>query len=223
MRKITIFFVLVTASLLCHAIIIIPIPNLAFPGALGKIRDALEKSSDTKALATVGEEKVFGSRYWVWGNVSGKMTQADADDQAMKKCMAGLQTAKSQTVGGQPLYNFGTNTCELYKFLNPSLNLPDPVQPTQAPVAASTPEVERNPTPASVPKSADAQDTVPAPKVQPPPLAVTTGTNTVQQSSTTKSGSDIVQKMRDLDALYKQNLINQSEYEAKKKQLLDSM
>ena len=51
---------LLVASSYASAIIIIPIPNLAFPDVIGKTRDALEKSTDTKALATVGEDKLFG-------------------------------------------------------------------------------------------------------------------------------------------------------------------
>src|SRR4051812_5755152 len=78
----------------CHAIIIIPIPNLGFPPAISKTRDALEKSTDTKALATAGEDKVFGGRYWVWGQSAGKMTQADADAQAIRQCDANLANAK---------------------------------------------------------------------------------------------------------------------------------
>ena len=41
--------------------------------------------------------------------------------------------------------------------------------------------------------------------------------------ATSRGAGDIVQKMKDLDALYKQNLITQEEYERKKKQLLDAL
>jgi hypothetical protein len=212
--------VLLTGLFITHesqAIIIIPIPNLAFPAPLGKIRDALEKSSDTKALATVGEDKHFGSRQWVWGQAAGKMTQADADAEAMRKCEATLERIKAQTAGGQPLYNFGSNHCELYKFSNVTLNLPDPVvTPASAPVATPPSEPVAPPTaadtpvppaPAVAPATPD-----PAPVQAPPP-----------NDAAPKATSDPVQKMRDLDAMYKQNLITKDEYERKKKQILDAM
>lgn len=204
----------------CNAIIIIPLPNLGFPPAVEKLRDALEKSTDTKALATVGEDKTFGSRQWTWGYTSGKMTQADANDRALRMCEANLVVQKNQTAGGQPLYNFGSRSCELYKFTNVTLSLPDPPPPPPpapvAPAAVSTPAVSETPppqAPAPAPASSPAPAAAPAPVVPAnvPPAAIP------------NSAGDIVQKMRDLDALYKQNLITKDEYERKKKQLLDTL
>jgi hypothetical protein len=228
-------FLVIAAAILAgpqaNAIIIIPIPNLAFPGTLGNIRDALEKSTDTKALATAGEDKVFGSRYWVWGHISGKMTQSDADAQAMSRCETSLQNAKSQVVGGQPLYNFGSKKCELYKFLNVSLNLPDPAPvpvpvpvPTPAPVASSLP-AEMIPAPAPAPE----QEPSPAPATAPPPAsnvtvpAIKQTQTPISPANTNKSSDDVVQKMKSLDSLFKQGLINRDDYERKKKQFLDAM
>jgi hypothetical protein len=102
----------------------IPIPNLAKPPALQKVIDALEKSSDTKAVAFVSEDKNFGSKQWTWGQASGVMTQEEANSKAMKICEEALQKLKAQTVGGQPLYNFGGKTCELHKFSNETINSP---------------------------------------------------------------------------------------------------
>ena len=221
------FLILATALLIStesQAIIIIPIPNLGFPPALGKIRDALEKSTDTKALATAGEDKTFGSRQWVWGQSAGKMTQADADDQAMRQCAASLANLKRQTVGGQPLYNFGSNRCELYKFANVTLNLPDPVAPP-APVAVQPSEPVPAPMPTE-PPAASATPTVsvtqdvPAAPAAADPAAVQ---SPASQQNPPKASTDIIQKMKDLDTLYKQNLITKDEYERKKKQLLDAM
>ena len=104
-RVLSACFVALFASQDCNAIIIIPLPNLGFPPAVEKLRDALEKSTDTKALATVGEDKTFGSRQWTWGHSSGKITQADANDRALRMCEANLVVQKNQTAGGQPLYS----------------------------------------------------------------------------------------------------------------------
>ena len=229
----------------CEAIIIIPIPNLAFPTALGKIRDALENSTETKALATAGEDKIFGGKQWVWGQAAGKMTQADADDLAMRRCEASLANQKSQTAGGQPLYNFGSKRCELYKFAHITVNLPDPVVPPaavqiQAPtsVAAPTPVAGQAPAPAEVPASNPIAAQAPAaviapipaeppaasvtPSAPPPSASAATPAPSVQQTQP-KGTTDIVQKIWDLDTLYKQNLITKAEYEQKKKQLLDAL
>ena len=193
---------LLVASSYASAIIIIPIPNLAFPDVIGKTRDALEKSTDTKALATVGEDKLFGSRQWTWGQVSGKMTQADADAQAMSKCEANLRSLKAQAVGGQTLYNFGNKKCELYQFQNATLNLPDPVLVTPAPVVA-TPVIKQD-------EPLTASPTV-------------TATQTPSTTTGIKSGTATMQKLQDLESLLKQGLINQDDYNRKKKQFLDEM
>ena len=194
--------VLFTTSHYASAIIIIPIPNLSFPDVIGKTRDALEKSTDTKALATVGEDKLFGSRQWTWGQVSGKMTQADADAQAMSKCEANLRSLKAQVVSGQPLYSFGNKGCELYKFQNVTLNLPDAVLVTPAPVVA-TPVIKQD-------EPLTASPTIKANQ--------TPSTTTVNES-----GTATLQKLQNLDNLLKQGLINQDDYNRKKKQFLDEM
>ena len=212
-RKLVAFFLAFSVASSSQAIIIIPIPNLGFPPALGKIRDALEKSTDTKALATVGEDKTFGSRYWVWGHSAGKMTQADADSAAMRGCETSLTTAKSQTAGSQPLYDFGKNRCELYKFANVTVNLP----------VAVTLDVAQPSTPQST-AVAVIIDT-PVPMQQPsatPAIEIAPVQRNAQQNAAGPT-SDIVSKMRDLDALYRQSLISKEEYEKKKKQLLDAL
>ncbi|HEY8027306.1 MAG TPA: SHOCT domain-containing protein [Burkholderiaceae bacterium] len=218
-RKLVVFLTVFFITHESQAIIIIPIPNLGFPSALGKIRDALEKSTDTKALATVGEDKTFGSKYWVWGQTAGKMTQADADADAMRKCEDALEKVKNQTVGGQRLYDFGTKHCELYKFANVTLNLPSPVAP---PTSVPAPVVPQTVAPIVVPTPTDSLAPV-APAVasaaaEPGPMQPPLG-----KENAPKAASDVVQKMRDLDVLYKQNLITKDEYEKKKKQILDAM
>jgi hypothetical protein len=102
----------------------IPIPNLASPPKLQQIIDALEKSDETKAVASVSENKVFGTKQWIWGHIAGEMTQEEADKQALMICDRGLQQAKNEKVGGKSLYDFGSKQCELHKFKNKSLKLP---------------------------------------------------------------------------------------------------
>lgn len=215
--KIMIAVAMALVTLQANAIIIIPIPNLAFPASLGAIRDAFEKSTDTKALATASEEKIFGSRYWVWGHISGKMSQADANAQAMSKCEASLQNIKAQSVGGQPLYNFGAKKCELYNFQNVTVNLPDP-----APVPAAAPAPMSVVVPASEPESAPVS--VPASQLKPVATnSVTTPSHDSSPASATKGSDDIVQKMKDLNFLFKQGLITRDDYDRKKKQFLNAM
>lgn len=204
------------------AIIIIPLPNLAFPAVIGKTRDALEKSSDTKALATAGEDKYFGARQWAWGYVSGKMTQVDADEQALKKCEATLENAKTQIVGGQPLYNFGNKRCELYKFQNVTLNLPEAVSSSPAPLLSAPVVNQEKPSyTLTDPVKLDSPATPPAPSQS--SSSTLSGNISPALVDTNKSGISIIQKMNDLDNLLKQGLINQDDYNRKKKQFLDEM
>jgi hypothetical protein len=106
----------------------IPIPNIAKPPKLQQIIDALEKSDETKAVASVSEDKSFGTKQWIWGHIAGEMTQEAADKQALTICEKGLQQAKTEKVGGKSIYDFGSRQCELYKFANKSLKLPSPGQ-----------------------------------------------------------------------------------------------
>lgn len=123
-----------------HAIFFfIPMPNLAKPAELQKLIDAYEKSSETKAVAYVSEDKAFGSKQWVWGHKSGMMTQDEANSIAMSTCEASLMKIKSQLAGGKPIYEFGQKRCELYKFANETVMLPK-VTPVEPP-----PKVEESP------------------------------------------------------------------------------
>jgi len=221
-KKVFATVLLTMASHCAFAIIIIPIPNLALPPAISKTRDALEKSNDTKALATVGEDKYFGSRYWIWGHVSGKMTQADADSQALKKCEAWLANAKAQAVGGELLYKFGDKKCELYKFQNVTLNLPDTVPNSSAPLLTAPAVNQDKPSyTLTDPIKIDSSATPPAPS-QPSSSAFSSNIPPAPVDAN-KSGTAIIQKMNDLDNLLKQGLINQADYDRKKKQFLDEM
>ena len=118
----------------------IPIPNVAKPAELQKLIDAYEKSSETKAVAFVSEDKSFGSKRWVWGHKSGVMTQDEANSSALSACESSLMSIKSQLAGGKPIYDFGQKRCELYKFTNETVMLPKvtPIEPA--------PKVEESPT-----------------------------------------------------------------------------
>ena len=204
------------------AIIIIPLPNLAFPPVIEKTRDALEKSSETKALATVGEDKYFGSRQWTWGHVSGKMTQVDADEQALHKCEANLAKLKMQAVAGQPLYSFGNKRCELYKFKNVTVSLPDLVPATPAPLlTAPVVNQEKSSYTLTEPVKLESLAAPPAPSQS--SSGTLSGNLSPAPIDANKSGTSIIQKMNDLDNLLKQGLINQEDYNRKKKQFLDEM
>ena len=113
---------------------IFPIPNLAKPPALEKIIDALEKSSEVRALAYASENKTFGSKQWVWAYHTNGKNQQDADQLALKKCEETLRNMKSQVVGGQPLYDFGGQTCKLHEFTN--------VSPAPATAQTETPVIQ---------------------------------------------------------------------------------
>ena len=102
----------------------IPLPNTAKPQQLTQLIEALEKSSDTKAVASVSEDKTFSSKYWNWGYVSGEMSQEDADRIALASCTINLDQMKSQSAGGKSLYDFGKKKCELHSFKNKSLKPP---------------------------------------------------------------------------------------------------
>lgn len=231
-KKILIVTVAMLAASQANAIIIIPIPNFAFPPQLSAIRDAFEKSTDTKALATAGEDKVFGSKYWVWGQASGKMTQANADSQAISRCEVSLQNTKARTAGGQPLYNFGSKKCELYSFLNITVNLPDPTPaPIQIAASPSIPAAVTAPESAEIPNAAALTPVIPSPPTTSPGAQAalnsapvpTTEQTPISRTNTAKGSEDIVQKMKNLDSLYKQGLISRDDFEKKKKQFLDAM
>lgn len=185
---------------------IIPIPNIAKPPVLQKTIDALEKSEETKALAYVSEDKTFGSKYWVWGHYVGKVTQEDANRQALAKCQGALANAKAQQVGGSTLYDFGNKACELYEFENKT-------------IAATLPVPQTAPAEAGKPLSAD-----PKPKssaLPPPNSDSTSDSNAAERAPAADSPTAI--KLRELSKLLKEGLITQQEHDEKRKKLLDAL
>ena len=104
----------------------VPIPNLAKHPELQKLIDAYEKSTETKAVAFVSEDKSFGAKQWIWGHKSGVMSQEEANTIALRTCNNELARMKGLMAGGQPVHDFGQKRCELYKFTNETLSLPTP-------------------------------------------------------------------------------------------------
>jgi hypothetical protein len=139
---------LLSLALLSHTanawFFFVPIPNLAKHPELQKIIDAYEKSSETKAVAFVSEDKTFGSKQWIWGHKSGFMTQDEANSIAMRTCSNELARMKAMLAGGQPIYDFGQKRCELYKFANETVSLPQST-PTET-VSTEQPKVEESKT-----------------------------------------------------------------------------
>ena len=208
---------------------IVPIPNLAKPPQLQSLIDALEKSSDTKAVAYVSEDKLFARKVWVWGHFAGQATQEDANDRALRTCEASLARAKGQTAGGQPLYSFGDKRCELYEFVNKTVNAPaapiasQPAPGTQTPAsvlpAPSAPS-ESAVSPAAVAPAPSPASVATAPAA-PAPSATTAPAPATPQTST--GALSIESRLKQLQGLFDQKLITREEYERKRKELLDAL
>ena len=145
MKKLLALASLVLLTQSAHAwFFFVPIPNLAKHPELQKIIDAYEKSSETKAVAFVSEDKTFGSKQWIWGHKSGFMTQDEANSIAMRTCSNELARMKAMLAGGQPIYDFGQKRCELYKFANETVSLPQ--NTTTEIVSTEQPRVEESKT-----------------------------------------------------------------------------
>jgi hypothetical protein len=233
---------LMVASQPAHAFFfILPIPNFSKPPPLNALIDALEKSEETKAVAYVSESKLFGSKFWVWGHHSGHVPQAEADRIALQACANSLANSKAQMAGGKPLYDYGTKACELYSFSNRAVSpragewkpavgtvmISFPVSATPVPAAsASAAETTAQPQ-AAVPASAAASSTAEAPgKVAPvtPAAAAESATPPSQsQGATPGTESPTVRKLRELEALRKEGLISETEYQEKRKAIIAAM
>ena len=222
---------------------ILPIPNLAKPPALNALIDALEKSEETKAVAYVSEDKLFGAKYWVWGHHSGHFPQAEADRVALSKCQAALANSKSQTAGGKPLYDYGTKSCELYSFENktvsarahewqptPTAQSPQPAPTaappasTQQPIAAPQPANPPSPPASAAPQTDAAPKTDPAqssPPSQTQPQAAAPQPQNPPPSTSTDS--PIAKRLRELETLRKDGLITEAEYQEKRKAILATL
>jgi len=216
---------------------ILPIPNIAKPPQLQSLIDALEKSSDTKAVAYVSEDKLFARKVWVWGQFAGVASQEEANARALKTCETNLAKAKAQSAGGQPLYAFGDKRCELHEFANKTVNLPVPTasspQGTGTASGSSTPPAEtRNdsvgsPAPAPINSSSPTAasgsgapaGTIPAT----PQLSTPAATSNTAGAPSSAQPNTLETRLRQLQSLFEQNLISKDEYEKKRRQILESL
>ncbi len=105
------------ASAGAHAFpFLIPIPMDRKPATLNSLIEALEKSDATKAIAYTHEDKLTGSKRWVWGYYTGPVSQQEANTIAMSRCENALTDVKTRQVDGRLLFKFGSKTCELHQF-----------------------------------------------------------------------------------------------------------
>jgi hypothetical protein len=147
----------------------VPIPNMSKPPALNALIEALEKSEETKAVAYVSEDKLFGSKMYVWGHFAGHVPQAEADRLAMARCDASLTKAKALKAGGKELYDFGNKKCELYSFMNKTVSpRANEWQPPGTPTASQpTPPAAESATTANPAESVQVDPPVAAPTAVP--------------------------------------------------------
>jgi len=166
----------------------------------------LTKSTQTKALAYAGEDKVFGTKYFVWGRYVGTLSQMDANKIALDQCYNGLIKARAEELGGVKKWSFGDQKCELYAFAN----LPETaVMPPNytPPAGAMAPKIAPEP---SISSPSNVQPNIAPINVNP---------------STPSKGVDInyEKKFQDLKSLLDKGLINKQDYELKKNEILKSM
>ena len=76
----------------------------------------LEDSNQTKAFAYTGEDKTFGTKYYVSGWYLGDLSQKEAIKIALDRCNKNLEKAKQEILDDNSRWNFGERKCELYGF-----------------------------------------------------------------------------------------------------------
>jgi hypothetical protein len=194
----------------------IPLPTGIPPSFHTQIK-TLEDSNQTKAYAYVGEDKTFGSKYYVSGWYLGDLSQKEAIKIALEKCNANLEKAKQQTLDGSPRWNFGDKKCELYGF---------PKMPETA-VMPSSEEMVLAPQTIIELKQVDSFTTPLMP-------AVKQDTPVIKKNSETKlqvdvpvdkplTTSDGTKRLVELKGLLDQGLITQKDYDQKKIDILKQM
>lgn len=208
---------------------ILPLPNLSKPAPLNTLIDTLETSEETKAVAYVSEDKTFGQKYWVWGHAAGHFPQAEADRRALEACSAQLAKAKAQTAGGKPMYDYGTKACELHSFRNKTVS-PRAGEwvaaqaAAQASAAAQAAALAASQSQAAASAAAVVSS---APSNSASASAPVQGSASPQPPTSTTSGpaveSPVAKKLRELDALRKEGLITEAEYQEKRKAVLSSL
>jgi hypothetical protein len=201
----------------------LPIPT-AMPNALSNLIQKLTDSNQTKALAYVGEDKVFGQKYYVWGSYIGDLSQKEAVKLALERCNRSFDKAKNEMIDGVPRWNFGDKKCELYGFpqLPETAIMPNPADdpvPEVAPTAdkkwvepgTELPYQLNKPSANSLPITPTAVKLLESkPLVAPAPVVPI-------------SSSEGGKRLLELKSLLDQGVITQQDYDTKKSQILKSM
>lgn len=191
-----------------------PIPT-GWPDALSNQAKRMADSTQTKALAYVGEDKTFGQKYYVWGSYLGDLPQKEAIKIALDKCNAGLARAKAEMVGGVPRWDFGDKKCELYGFPQQpeTAEMPKPEES----ISDSKPVIEAKPTETF---ATQVKPAVAVPVVTKPTEVKSPASTTLVQPLSASEGA---KKLLELKSLLDQGVITQQDYDLKKAQILKSM
>ena len=194
----------------------IPLPTGMPPSFYNQIK-TLEDSNRTKAFAYVGEDKIFGSKYYVSGWYLGDLNQKEAIKIALDRCNASLEKAKKQTLDGSPRWNFGDKKCELHGF---------PKMPETA-VMPTLEEMAVDSQPINESKQVDSFITPLKPETSQVAPVVKKSVETKPQVTIlidkSLPVSDGAKKLIELKTLLDQGVITQQDYDAKKAQILKSM
>ena len=194
----------------------IPLPTGMPPSFHNQIK-TLEDSNQTKAFAYVGEDKTFGSKYYVSGWYLGDLNQKEAIKIALDRCNSSLEKAKKQTLDGSPRWNFGDKKCELHGF---------PKMPETA-VMPTPEEMEVDSQPIIESKQVDSFIIPLKPEASKDAPVVKKSVETKPQVSIlidkSLPVSDGAKKLIELKTLLDQGVITQQDYDAKKAQILKSM
>jgi hypothetical protein len=200
-----------------------PLPT-GWPSSLSSHAQKLTDSDQTKALAYVGEDKIFGQKYYVWGSYIGDLSQKEAVKLALDRCNRSLERAKSEMLDGQPRWNFGNKKCELYGFPQ----LPETaVMPKEDEVT-----VELKPIPDSnwvepgTELPFDLKKTTPAIKTTTPGSSRILESKPLLESPSNTYNppvSDPARRLGEIKSLLDKGLITQQDYNSKKAEILKSM
>ena len=194
----------------------IPLPTGMPPSFYNQIK-TLEDSNRTKAFAYVGEDKTFGSKFYVSGWYLGDLNQKEAIKIALERCNANLEKAKNQTLDGSPRWNFGSKKCELHGF---------PKMPETA-VMPTPEEMEVDSQPIIESKQVDSFIIPLKPEASKDAPVVKKSVETKPQVSIPLDKSLTLsigaKKLIELKNLLDQGVITQQDYDIKKTEILRSM
>lgn len=212
LRAASIFALIVGATFCTNAnafLFLFLLSNVSKPAPLNTLIEAMEKSEETKALAFVSEDKSLRSRHWVWGHFEGRTTQADADREAMSRCLVSLESARSEKVGGKAVFDFGRNTCELYRFSNKPVLLPDADPALSAAAMTATTGTSAGDV---RPRGVDPTSSVEASAAASQPQAIEC-----------PSPANAARRLKELGDLHRDGLITEAEYDERRRAILAAM